>query len=306
MTDYTLIIDSCCELSRSVWDREDVIMLHFTYQDDGESHTDDLFESITAHEFYNIIRAGGTPMTSQPSQAEFEEAFRSCAQAGKPGVYLAFSSGISGAYEGACVALERVRAEYPDSELYVLDLQIGSTPQSLLIADAIRHKDEGLTAAELVAWADEARFYAQTIFMVDDLDALARGGRIPAGVAFAGSKLDVKPLLNFDLQGKLGMCGVARGRKKGLHVMADFYKKNRDKVGTQLVYIGNADCPEDGERLAQLIHAIEPKAQIVFTNIGPTIGSHVGPGMVSCCFWGGDRRENVSVSDRIARKVKKN
>ena len=40
--------------------------------------------------------------------------------------------------------------------------------------------------------------------------------------------------------------------------------------------------------------------------IGPVIGSHVGPGMVSLVFWGPDKREQISVADRIARKVRGN
>ena len=303
--EYQLIIDSCCELPREFWDRPDITMLHFTYQDGDESHVDDLFESITAHEFYETIRKGATPSTSQPSQAEFEEAFTTPLEEGKDAVYLAFSSGISGAYEGACVAQERVLQQHRDKgNVYVVDLKIGSTPQSLLIAEAIRHKDRGLNAEELVAWAEEARYFVQTIFMVDDLDALRRGGRIPAGVAYAGAKLDVKPLLSFDIDGKLTMVGIARGRKKGLRAMADFYKKAHDEHGVALVGIGNADCPRDGERMSELVKDIDKSAIFLNTNIGTTIGCHVGPGMVSCCFWGSDRRENLSVSDRIARKIK--
>ncbi|MBO4365647.1 MAG: DegV family protein, partial [Eggerthellaceae bacterium] len=302
---YQLIIDSCCELPREFWDRPDITMLHFTYQDGEESHVDDLFESVTAHEFYESIRKGATPFTSQPSQAEFEDAFQAALDAGKDAVYLAFSSGISGAYEGACVARDRVmeRRQTSHPRIYVLDLKIGCTPQSLLIAEAIRHMDRGLTAEELVSWAEEARYYVQTIFMVDDLDALRRGGRIPAGVAYAGAKLDVKPLLSFDIDGKLTMVGVARGRKKGMRAMADFYKKAHDPHGVAQVGIGNADCPRDAERMSVLVREIDPNAMILRTNIGTTIGCHVGPGMISCCFWGSDRRENLSVSDRIARKI---
>lgn len=303
--DYQLIIDSCCELPRELWDRPDVTMLHFSYQDGNESHVDDLFETITAHEFYESIRNGATPMTSQPSQLEFEEAFRNAVQAGKTAVYLAFSSGISGAYEGACVARDRVVGEFgDDARIHVVDLKVGSTPQGLIIEEAIRHKDRGLTAEELVAWAEEARYFIQTIFMVDDLDCLHRGGRIPASVAFAGTKLDVKPLLSFDLDGKLTIVGVARGRKKGMKAMADFYRKAHDEGGVAMVGVGNADCPHDAERMCQMVQAIDGNALFMRTNIGTTIGCHVGPGMLSCCFWGGDRRENLSVSDRIARKVK--
>lgn len=303
--EYQLIIDSCCELPRELWDRPDITMLHFSYQDGDTSHVDDLYETITAHEFYDTIRNGATPMTSQPSQMEFEEAFRSALSDGKDAVYLAFSSGISGAYDGACVARDRVLEEFDGKgNIHVLDLKIGSTPQSLLIVEAIRHMDRGMTAEELVEWADEARFFLQTIFMVDDLDCLRRGGRIPASVAYAGTKLDVKPLLSFDLDGKLTVVGVARGRKKGMKAMAEFFRKAHDEHGVSMVGVGNADCPHDAERMCQMVQAIDSNVVFLKTQIGTTIGCHVGPGMVSCCFWGGDRRENLSVSDRIARKVK--
>ncbi len=48
----------------------------------------------------------------------------------------------------------------------------------------------------------------------------------------------------------------------------------------------------------------DPELAITRPTIGPTIGSHVGPGMVSCCFWGKDRRESLSFTDRIARRVR--
>ena len=41
------------------------------------------------------------------------------------------------------------------------------------------------------------------------------------------------------------------------------------------------------------------------SSIGPVIGSHVGPDMLAIVFWGDDRREDLTVADRIARKVKK-
>ena len=78
-----------------------------------------------------------------------------------PTVYLAFSSGLSGAYKGACTPLARIcrpRAVESAAQLglSVVDLQLGSTPQGLIIAEAVRQRDRGLTAAELAAWAAEA------------------------------------------------------------------------------------------------------------------------------------------------------
>lgn len=265
-----------------------------------------MYETISAHEFYENMRNGATPMTSQPAQSEIEDAFRAAIKANEPTVYLAFSSGISGAYEGAMVALDRMKEEFGNEiPVFVVDLRIGSTPQSLFCLEAIRQRDKGLTAQEMVSWAEEARYFVHTMFMVDDLEALRRGGRIPSGVAIAGAKLDVKPLLAFDIDGKLALVGVARGRKKGIKRMAEYFAKtHQPDARATTVAIGNADCPKDAERLRDLIERSQDDVLFLETSIGPTIGCHVGPGMVSCCFWGADRRETLSVADRIANAVK--
>lgn len=309
-----IIVDSCCELSREFCEKEDLKVLNFTYTETakhagGLTGTDDMYESISAHEFYDAMAHGAQPMTSQPSQLVFEEAFNDAIDSGVPTVYLAFSSGISGCYEGSMTALERICEERGKSNeelgLFIVDLKLGSTPQGLLIYEAARQRDNGMTAQELVAWAEEARYYVQTLFMVDNLEALARGGRIPSGVATVGAKLDVKPMLTFDIDGKLAMAGVARGRKKGLRKLAEFYVKNHNTDAfSNIAAIGNADAPADAKRLRDMITKDDDSTMFLETSIGPTIGCHVGPGMISCCFWGEDRRKQTSISDKIAGMVR--
>ena len=307
-----IITDSCSDLTQAYCDEHDLTVLHFTYAeagkgDEGFSGVDDLFVSRTPHEFYDAIRGGAMPMTSQPSQGEMETVFRAAIASGVPTVYLCFSSGISGCYDGACAVIERLKEELgEDIPLHIVDLKIGSTPQSLLIVEAVRQRDAGLTAEELVAWAREARWYVQTIFMVDDLAALRRGGRIPAALAVVGGLIDLKPLLTFALDGSLASVGVARGRKKAMRKMADFFAKNHssDSYGSDLVAMGNADCPKDLHLFQDIVRKKDDSVVFMETTIGPTIGCHVGPGMMSLCFWGNDRRVGASVSDRIAAEVK--
>ena len=289
-----LITDTGCDLPLPFLLEHNVKLLHFSYTEqgkpDGGFHgTDDLFSSISAHEFYDAIRNGACPMTSQPSQGEFEQVFREVIDSGTPGVYLAFSSGISGCYEGAMMVRDRLAEEYgPDMPLYIVDLRLASSPMALLVEEAISRVDAGLEATELVKWAEEYRYYAQTIFMVDNLEALHRGGRIPKGVATVGDKLNVKPLISFDHEGRLTIIGVARGRKKGIAKLADYYVKHRDNyLCPPVVSIGNADCnPKDVARLESLISKECGPVRFLETNIGPVCGCHVGAGMMSCCFWG--------------------
>lgn len=220
-------------------------------------------------------------------------------------MYLSFSSGLSGTFDTACLFLDQVKQEIPDLDVRMVDTKLASIAEAFLVYEALRQREKGLTADEMVAWAEEARYFVDRQFMVDDLEALRRGGRIPSSVAYAGSKLDVKPLLGIDADGKLALTGVARGRKKGIRALHEYYMKRRssDAPG-QNVVIGNADCPKDAERLMSLISKEDDSVMFLETSIGPVIGSHVGPGMIAIVFWGQDCRADISMADRIANKVR--
>ena len=301
-----LIIDSCCDLPFEVVDRPGVQLLEFPYIDDMGEHSDDLYRTVTPHDFYEGMRAGSQPSTAQVPVTVFHDVFSKAIESGVPTVYLSFTSGLSGSFNTAVMMRDQLIAEHPGAELYVVDTYLASVAEALLVYEALNQRDNGMTARELAAWAEEARYFVDAEFMVDDLESLRRGGRIPSTVAYAGAKLDVKPLLNISIEGKLALTGVARGRKKGIRQLAEYCSKRMtDRMPGRCVVIGNADCPKDAETLRDLLAKQDESLTVVQHNIGDTLGSHVGPGMVSISFWGGDRRENMSVADRIAAKIKR-
>ncbi len=300
-----LIVDSCCDLPFEVVDREGVYLLEFPYILDDQDCSDDLYRSSTPHDFFEKMRHGSEPTTSQLGVVALREAYEWAYASGLPTVYLSFSSGLSGSYDVALLVRDQFLADHPDFELHVVDTKLASVAEALLVYEALIQRDKGLTAFELAQWAEEALYFVDAQFMVDDLEALRRGGRIPPTVAYAGAKLDVKPLLGFTLDGKLTLTGVARGRKKALKQLVDYYEKRvADKRPGSCVVVGDADCPKDAARLKELVVKDDESLLILEGSIGPVIGSHVGPGMIAIVFWGSDRREDVSVADRIARKVK--
>lgn len=301
-----LIIDSCCDLPADVVNREGVYMMKFPYFNSTGEYLDDLYQTTTAKEFYDAMREGEEPHTSQVPVTEIKAAFAWAREQEKPSVYLGFSSGLSGTFNTFEVMLAQEKEEYPDLDIQAVDTKLASVAEALLVYEAILQQEKGLTADEMVAWAQEAHYFINEQFMVDDLEALRRGGRIPSSVAYAGSKLDVKPLLGIDSEGKLTLTGVARGRKKGIKALVDYYRKRKasDAPG-QNVVIGNADCPKDAQRLVELLLKEDDSLLCIESSIGPVIGSHVGPGMLAVVFWGHDKREDMSMADRIASKVRK-
>lgn len=285
--------------------RDGVSLLKFPYVMDERTLEDDMFASTTAADFYDAMRKGAAPTTSQLAMTSLMAAFEAAAMDGTPCVYLSFTSGLSGSFDIAQMVRDQVVERHPGFQLFVVDTLLPSIAEGVLVIEALNQMEKGLTAKELVAWAEEARFFVDCEFMVEDLETLRRGGRIPATAAVAGSALDVKPLLSVDCEGALKLVGVARGRKKGIKQLAEYYLKNVENTHGRYAVVGDADCPKDAARLKDMLLKDDAGALVIDASIGPVIGSHVGPSMLAVAFWGSDKRENLSVAERIAKRVRR-
>lgn len=300
-----LLLDSCCDLPAELLNSAEVEYLQFPFiMNDGE-HLDDLWQTMQAKEFYDRVRKGEVSGTAQIPVPELVEVFERCAEEGTPTVYLAFTSGLSGTFDTVERIAADVREKYPDFELHVVDTKLASIAEGLLAYEAVNQRNRGLSAAQLAEWAEEARWYVNCLFTVDDLEYLRRGGRIPAAAASVGSKLNIKPLLNFDLDGGLTMAGVARGRKKALKALVKQYDDDAAETrgSNDTVLVASADAEGDMRWVEEHLSRSEVSIPAIHCVIGPVIGSHVGPGMVAIAFWGPDRRQNISIADRIANKI---
>jgi fatty acid-binding protein DegV len=109
--------------------------------------------------------------------------------------------------------------------------------------------------------------------------------------------------LTFDIDGRLAFFGAARGRKKSLKQLMHIFEERVDVHSQNTVIIGAADSGKEQKMLAEQVLKRPKEIAMWQTSIGPVIGSHVGPGMIAVIFWGADRRENMLISDRIAKAV---
>ena len=220
---------------------------------------------------------------------------------GTPTVYLAFTGGLSGTFASTQRVAEAVRERHPDFELYLLDTMLASVAEGFLVYEAIRQLERGLSAKQLYDWASEARWYVNAMFTVDDLEYLRRGGRIPAAAATIATKLNIKPLLGFNLDGSLAMTGVARGRKKSLKALVNFYGEMSAGEGDidETVVVASADAEKDADWIEEHLERPEGSIPALRCSVGPTIGSHVGPDMVALVTWGPDRRGKGSFADKF-------
>ncbi len=304
--DVHIIVDTCADYAPKVAEHLGVEVIGFPYIMDGVEYIDDLWKSISYEDYYAKLREGAHVTTAAVSPGFYYEVFERAAKEGTPTIYLGFTGGLSSSIHAAEQARDMIAEEYPEFELYVLDNLCPSACAELLAVEAVRLAGNGSTARELYEWAKEARYYVQGYFTLDNLNALAAGGRIPPAAAQLGGKLDIKPELSFDLNGSLSLKGICRGRKKALRELVSEFQENWCKDSSLPICIMHADAKKDADWLEDHLRRERgcEGLLVIRSVISPVLGAHVGPGMVAVGFWGGDRREKLSLSDRIAAKVR--
>lgn len=303
-----IIVDSSGDFAPEVVHRLGVEFIPFTYVTPEGEVEDDLWESIGPHEFYETLRKNPELhySTCAITPGRYLEIFEKAAQEGLPTIYLCLTAGLSSSIHNARQAAEMVRENHPGFELYVVDTRCDSAAAELLAIEVTRQAIRGLTARELYEWAREARYFIHGYFTLDGFSALAAGGRIPPAAATVGGKLDIKPELSYDTNGALSLCGMCRGRKKALRAILQDFRDNYGHDPSLPLAIVSADAEKDANWLEKEVRKQEGCSQvtIIRSQVSPILGSHVGPGMVALVFWGTDRREKLSFTDKLARKVR--
>lgn len=276
-----IFADSACDLPKSFYEEAQVHLIPLHVLMDGKEYRDVI--DISALEVYDGIRAGQQPKTSQASPEYFLDLWTSLAEAGEDAIYIAFSSELSGTYNTAVMMRDQVKEDYPNFKLDIIDSKCASLGYGLVVKEAARLRNNGASFEEVLEGANFYARHMEHLFTVQDLDYMAKGGRVSKASAFIGGLLSIKPLLHVE-DGKLIPIEKHRGRKRVLKRMLQLMEERGDQISEQHIGINHSD---DEEIALELKAAIEEKfnpKSIEMHMIGPVIGAHVGPGTLSVYF----------------------
>lgn len=254
-----------------------------------ENVTYDLDHPLDVKEFYNKMRAGSLPTTSQVNPTIAKEIFQNLAQENDADIlHIAFSSGLSGTYNSARIAAEELKEEGFPYEIIVIDSLCASLGEGLLVHKAIAMKDAGVSLEDTAKWVEENKLHIVHNFTVDDLNHLYRGGRVSKTAAFLGTLASIKPLLHVDEEGRLVPLSKVRGRKKALTGLVDAMEKQMGNYRNQndIVFISHGDALEDAQFVADLIKERFAINSFLINYVGSTIGAHSGPGTIALFYMG--------------------
>ena len=243
-------------------------------------------KELSCQDFYEKISAGEESVTSQITPIVFKEVFESYLKEGKDVLYIAFSSGLSGTFNSACLIAEDLREQYPERKLVCIDSLCASIGEGFLVYLAGKLRKEGKSFDEVVEFVTENRTKVCHWFTVDDLIHLKRGGRLNSLEAVVGTALKIKPVLSVDPEGKLTVVAKVRGTKKGLDYLKERLINDGTDTVNQTVMVGHAAAPEIAEQLKEQLLSEGLVKDVIISNVGPVIGTHVGSGMFALVFLG--------------------
>ena len=284
-----LFTDSCCDLPIGFVKENNIQVMPIRVNINGKDIPDDLGESISHNEFYNLIRNGEMPITSQVNVDAFEREFRKYVNEGYSIIYIGFSSALSGCVNSARLAKELIDEEIKDADITIIDTKSASMGLGLIVYYATNMLREGKSKSDIISWIEDNKLKVNHWFTVDDLNYLKRGGRVSGAVAIIGTMLSIKPIMNVDNEGRLIPESKVKGRKKAIRAL---YEKLKEKIvdsENQTIFISHGDCMEDAESLEKLILSEINVNEVIINNIGPAVGSHAGPGTVALFFIGNNR-----------------
>ena len=276
-----IFTDTACDLPKSYYDEGKVTAFPLSVELDGEVYKD-VFE-MDGSTLYEAIKNGAQPKTSQVSPDTFMTTFEELAKSGEEGIYIAFTSELSGTYSTAKMIRDQVLETYPELKLTIIDTKCASLGQGLVVLEAVRLKEEGKTLAELTEAITAYAVSMNHLFTVDDLNFLARGGRVSKTSAFLGGMLNIKPVLHVE-EGRLVPLEKIRGQKKAIKYMVDYVAEKGGDFSTKQIGICHSNDPELAATVQAALQERLNPASFYTVVIGSVIGSHVGLGTVGIFF----------------------
>ncbi len=295
MSDYILSCCSTVDLTSEHLAARGIEYTSFRFFVNGEEKIDDLGQTMSMDEFYRSMLDGADTATAQINIGEYLEYFCKLLETGKDVLHVCLSSGLSGTYNSACNAALIARDRYPDRKLYVVDSLGASSGYGLLMETLADLRDEGKDLEEVREFAEQNKLRVHHWFFSTDLTFYVKGGRVSKTAGFFGGMLGICPLLNMDHLGRLIPRAKIRSKKKVILEQVRRMEQNAD-LGADYdgkCFISQSYCRQDAEQLRDILKERFPRinGEIGIFDIGPTIGSHSGPGTVALFFWG-KKREN--------------
>ncbi len=278
--DIKIIADSLCDLPEDLLEKYDIDVISLNIYFGENSFKDG--KNITKNQFYQKLRESKeTPSTSQVNPSDFEAVFEKYPS--RTILYIGGSSAASGTYQSGVIA----KKSFKNQDIHTFDTMTLSMGCGLMVLEAARMAKQGKGIDEIINKLEIMKKSVFSLFTVDTLEYLERGGRISKTKAILGSVLSIKPVLAIE-NGLVTPKDSVRGKKKVNEKMISLIRKDRETLKGLTISVCHADSKVAADKLSDEIMAQLHPDEIIVSEIGAGIGTHCGPGTLAV-FYSGDK-----------------
>ena len=290
---FILSCESTVDLPFEYISGRNIPVIFYSYTVDGKEYVDDMLRDPNAlPAFYNMLKAGKLPTTSQLNEFLYEEFFEEQVKKGDL-LHIAFGSGMTQSVRNAEHAAKQLREKYPDRKIIVIDSLCSSSGYGMLVDYAADMRDSGCSIEETEKWVKDNRQQIHHQFFSTELDHYRRSGRMSGATAMIATILGICPIMRLDDKGRIIAYSKVRGKANAIKTTLDTMEMHAQggKNYSEKCWICHSQCLEDAEKTKQALIDRFPniKGEIKICDIGTIIASHCGPGTVAV-FFIGDKR----------------
>mgnify|MGYP000780791042 FL=1 len=272
-----IIVDSGSDLLPEVACEHDIQVLPLLANVNGVEYRDGI--DLERDGFYALLEeTGAFPKTSQVSPHAFAEAFKEARDSGDEVIAITLSSALSGTYQSAKLAQAMVGEE----GVYVVDSLTATYATAMIAEYACALRDEGLSAKQIVAEIERFKGRVKLVAVLDTLEYLQRGGRLPKAAARLGEAAKLKPVVVISEEGEVGLSTAVFGRKRALDTLLKKvakYSVDAFFPAIPIYSFGTKTCAKMEDEMIGTGMNLSGRRQIGFV-----IGSHIGPGAYGVVF----------------------
>lgn len=277
MKRIALVTDSTADLTEEIIKDFDIHVIPLKIRFGEQEYSDG---ELKSEEFYQRLMEGKIlPKTSQPTPEEFSRLYSKLLEEYQEVISVHISSALSGTFNAANLAKEKFK-----EKIHLIDSKTISLGAGLIVMEAARNIKEDKDTEWIIENIKKARKNIETLFTLNTLEYLQKGGRIGRVQGFMGSLLNIKPIIRVGDDGVYHTSGKAHSQKKALDsVVQAFHDLAKGRKPIRLV-VAHGAAHKAGMYLKEALEYAFQLQTTVFTQVGPVIGVHTGPGTVGAAI----------------------
>lgn len=279
MANIKIITESNSDIPDDILKQYDIDMVSQYVIFDNASYKDRV-DMTGAELLEKVSKMHKLPKTAAPSPTDFQIAFKKAIDEGKDIICICTSHKISATYQNATIAAK----EFPEGRIEIVDSLNISMGIGILVMAAIDCVKEGMDIHKTAEFLRSKTSKVRTVFILDTLEFMRKGGRCSAVESFIGDILKIRPVLGV-IDAKLALIEKVRGRReKALKELVKKVVQDKDVLDCKRLSVTHAMGLRDAIYLKEQLNKALNVNEIMITETGCSVSSHCGPNTVGIVY----------------------